>query len=125
MSREQVGLRDTSEMPSRPHVLVTRNTVAPSALAWLRAHCEIDLHDDREAMSRPQLISRVQGKDGLVAMITDVIDRAVLDAADALRVIANVAVGFNNIDVVTARQRNVIVTNTPDVLTDAVADFTW
>jgi glyoxylate reductase len=46
-------------------------------------------------------------------------------AGDALRVVANVAVGFNNIDIIAARERNVVVTNTPDVLTNAVADFTW
>jgi glyoxylate reductase len=108
-----------------PQVLVTRNTIAPSALALLREQCEVDFHDDREAMSRTELLSRVRGKQGLVTMITDVIDREVLEAADSLRVVANVAVGFNNIDVSTARQRDIIVTNTPDVLTDAVADFTF
>ncbi len=112
-------------MSIRPRVLVTRNTIAPSALRLLTAHCDVDVHDDREALPRTELLGRVRGKEGLVTMITDVIDRDVLDAADALRVVANVAVGFNNIDVAAAWRRNVVVTNTPDVLTDAVADFTW
>src|SRR5438034_993867 len=108
-----------SNAMSSPQVLVTRNTIAPSALTLLRAHCDVDFHDHREAMPRAELIARVRGKQGLVTMITDVIDRDVLEAADALRVVANVAVGFNNIDLSAARQRNVVVTNTPDVLTDA------
>jgi glyoxylate reductase len=62
---------------------------------------------------------------GLVSVLTDAIDRAVIDAAPQLKVVANVAVGYNNIEVPYARSRGVIVTNTPDVLTDSVADFTW
>jgi glyoxylate reductase len=58
-------------------------------------------------------------------MLTDQIDKSVVDAGTALKVIANVAVGYNNIDVAYARSRGVMVTNTPDVLTDSVADFTW
>src|SRR5262249_51412621 len=62
---------------------------------------------------------------GLVTLITEKIDRAVIEAALDLRVIANVGVGYNNIDVAAARARGIVVTNTPDVLTAATADFTW
>ena len=58
-------------------------------------------------------------------MLTDQIDRAVIDAAARLKVAANVAVGYNNVDVPYAKSKGVIVTNTPDVLTESVADFTW
>src|SRR5207249_2089018 len=58
-------------------------------------------------------------------LLTDAIDRTVIDAAPELKVIANVAVGFNNIDVAYATSRGVVVTHTPDVLTESVADFTW
>jgi glyoxylate reductase len=58
-------------------------------------------------------------------MLTEQIDRAVIDAGSALKVVANVAVGYNNIDVAYARSHGIVVTNTPDVLTDSVADFTW
>ena len=58
-------------------------------------------------------------------MLTEQIDKAVLDAGTDLKIVANVAVGYNNIDVPYARSRGVIVTNTPDVLTESVADFTW
>jgi glyoxylate reductase len=58
-------------------------------------------------------------------MLTEQVDKPLLDAADRLRIVANVAVGYNNIDVPLVRSRGIIVTNTPDVLTLAVADFTW
>jgi glyoxylate reductase len=70
--------------------------------------------------------ARVAGKHALVCLLTDTIDAAVLDAAGpSLKVVANVAVGYNNIDVEACRARGVVATNTPDVLTNACADFTW
>ena len=62
---------------------------------------------------------------GLVALLTDTVDASLLDAVPGLRVVANVAVGYNNIDLEAARARGVVVTNTPDVLTDATADLAW
>ena len=71
-------------------------------------------------------MQRVAGKDALICLLTDTIDAAVLDTAGArLKIVANVAVGYNNIDVPACRARGVAVTNTPDVLTNACADFTW
>ena len=67
----------------------------------------------------------MRGKQALVAQLIDRVTPEVLDAGDRLKVVANVAVGYDNIDVAAARARNVIVTNTPDVLTAAVAEFTW
>lgn len=78
------------------------------------------------AISREELLTRAVGVDALVCLLTDTIDTAVLDAAGPqLKVVANVAVGYNNIDVAACRARGVAVTNTPDVLTNACADFTW
>lgn len=71
------------------------------------------------------LRARVADKDALVSMFTDRVDAEVIDAAAALKIVANVAVGFNNIDVAYARAKGVAVTNTPDVLTEATADLTW
>ena len=61
----------------------------------------------------------------LLSIVTDAIDRAVIEAGADLKVVANVAVGYNNIDVAAARERGIVVTNTPDVLTEATADLTW
>lgn len=109
----------------KPSVLVTRRL--PSAvLARLESTCDLDLHTDPTAIAREDLLARVAGKDALVCLLTDAIDGAVLDAAGgSLKVVANVAVGFNNIDVAACRARGVVATNTPDVLTNACADFTW
>jgi len=76
-------------------------------------------------MSPDELRARIANKDALISLLTDSIDRSVVDAAPALKVIANVAVGYNNIDVAYATSRGIVVTHTPDVLTESVADFTW
>jgi glyoxylate reductase len=94
-------------------------------MARLVAECELDLHEGREAIPRSELLARVAGKHALICLLTDRVDAEVLDAAKDLRVVANIAVGYNNIDVDVCRARGLIVTNTPDVLTNACADFTW
>ncbi len=80
---------------------------------------------DGTADTYQSLIARIAGKQALISMVTDRVDSAVIAAADSLKVIANVAVGYNNIDVAAARARGIVVTNTPDVLTGATADLTW
>lgn len=109
----------------KPSVLVTRR-LPSSVIARLEEVCAVDLHADPAAISRDELLRRVKGKDALVCLLTDTIDGDVLDAgAPTLKIVANVAVGFNNIDVPACRARGVVATNTPDVLTNACADFTW
>jgi glyoxylate reductase len=90
----------------------------------LESACQVDVCEGEGEGLRRDLLARVAGKQALVSLVTDTIDRAVVDAGDALKVIANVAVGYNNIDLAAARARGIIVTNTPDVLTDATADLT-
>jgi glyoxylate reductase len=106
-------------------VLVTRR-LPSTVLERLASGCAVDLWTDREAIPRDELVRRVAGVDAIVCLLTDGIDAAVLDAAGpSLKVVANVAVGYNNIDVAACRARGVAATNTPDVLTNACADFTW
>jgi len=105
-------------------VLVTRKLPA-SVLAKLSAVAEVDLYVGDAAIPADELRARVADKDALVCLLTDAVDRTVIDAAPKLKAIANVAVGYNNIDVSYARSRGIAVTNTPDVLTESVADFTW
>lgn len=109
---------------SLPVVLVTRRLPA-AALKKLQSVCEVDLNRDRLGLSVNILRERIKDKLGLLCLVNDVIDRQIIDAAPALRVIANVAVGYDNIDVEYASRRGIVVTNTPDVLTAAVAEFTW
>jgi glyoxylate reductase len=85
----------------------------------------LDYNDSEVPLSKAELVSRLKGKDGLICHIISTIDEEVLASAPTLRVVANVAVGYNNIDVAAARRRGVIVTNTPDVLTETTADFAW
>ncbi len=109
----------------KPTVLVTRRLPA-AVLSRLDQACEVDLYTGSTAISREELLRRVAGKHALVCLLTDTVDAAVLDAAGPqLQIVANVAVGYNNIDVPACRARGVAVTNTPDVLTNACADFTW
>jgi len=107
-----------------PRILVTRK-LPSSVISALESAGTVDLHADAAALSAAQLRERLRGADAVVSMLNDQFDRATIDAAAQLKIIANVAVGYNNIDVDYARTRGVTVTNTPDVLTDAVAAFTW
>jgi glyoxylate reductase len=107
-----------------PNILISGHILeGPIALA--RARAEVDLHAGPDPLAKPELIARLRDKDGLVCLITDLVDEQVVSTAPRLKVIANVAVGFDNIDVGAARRRGIVVTNTPDVLTDTTADFTW
>jgi glyoxylate reductase len=106
------------------NILVTR-TLPSAVIARLEAVGDVDVYAGDGAMPRDELLARIAGKDALVSMLTEQVDKALLDAADRLKIVANVAVGYNNIDVPYVRSRGIVVTNTPDVLTAAVADFTW
>src|SRR5712692_1950737 len=105
-------------------VLVTRK-LPSSVLSKLHAAAAVDLYAGDAAISADELRARVADKDALICLLTDPIDRTVLDAAPRLKVVANVAIGCNNIDVAYAKSRGIHVTNTPEVLTESVADFTW
>ena len=94
-------------------------------LARLEAVAALEVYSGDGVIPYEELKKRVVGKDAVVCMLTERIDKGVLDAGSRLKVVANVAVGFNNIDVAYAKSRGVVATNTPDVLTDSVADFTW
>lgn len=94
-------------------------------LAKLETTCAVDRYEGRAAIAEHELIERIAGKDALICLLTDPVTRRVIEAGDRLRVIANIAVGHNNIDVAAARERGIVVTNTPDVLTEAVAELTW
>ena len=94
-------------------------------MARLEAECEVERYEGAGELPHDELVRRVAGKQALVALITDKVDRAVIEAGTDLRIIANVAVGYNNVDAAAARERGIIVTNTPDVLTGATADLTW
>jgi glyoxylate reductase len=104
-------------------LLTTR--VPSSVVTALQQHHTVDASTVEGGMPRAEMLARVADKDALIPVITDRVDDEVLAAAPNLKVIANIGVGYDNIDAAAARKRGVIVTNTPDVLTDAVAELTW
>jgi glyoxylate reductase len=86
----------------------------------------VDQHDTDAAPARDELLTAVKGRDAILCMLTEQIDAELMDAAGpGLRVIANLAVGHDNIDLAAATDRGIVVTNTPDVLTEATADLAW
>lgn len=111
-------------MSSLPSVLVTRR-LPSSIIELLEQHCDVEMNTRAASLSHEELCARVAGKQALVCLLTDRVDRRLLEAGCDLRIVANVAVGYDNVDLAAARERGVVVTNTPEVLTEAVAEFTW
>ena len=107
---------------SRPRVLVSR-AVFPETLARLSEVCEVDSNQADEVLTRADLLRRLTGCQGLLTTGSERIDAALLAACPDLRIVANMAVGFNNFDVQAMTAAGVQGTNTPDVLTETTADF--
>lgn len=108
----------------KQRVLLTRPYQAPIMEA-LALTFDLELGAEEGVCSREALLNGVKGKHALISHLTDQVDVAVLDAAPDLRIVANYAVGYNNIDVDAAICRGILVTHTPDVLTDATADIAF
>ncbi len=104
-------------------VFVTR-LIPANGLSKLQEFCDVEVWPGALPPNREELLGRVTGCDGLLTLLSDSIDAAVMEAAGSqLRVISNYAVGYNNIDLGEAKRRGISVGNTPDVLTDATADI--
>ncbi|MFV0432597.1 MAG: 2-hydroxyacid dehydrogenase [Leucobacter sp.] len=106
--------------------IVVTGRIPEAAVEKLRAEHEVDAWSAAESIGRDELLSRVAGADAVVSLLTERIDAELLDAAgEQLRVVANVAVGYDNIDVAACAERGVVATNTPGVLTEATADIAF
>src|SRR5256714_4142758 len=108
----------------KPRVLITRVLPEP-ALEVVRQACEVQFDPLDQPLTPAALRQAVVDKQGVLCLVTDRIDAPVLDAAAGLKVVSNVAVGYDNIDVAAATQRGILVTNTPGVVTESTADLTW
>ncbi len=109
---------------SQPRVLITRS-LPVVAIERVREVAVVDLHDGPADLTPAELLERIVGADAVVGLLTNRFDAPVFDAGlPTLKIVANVAVGYDNVDVAAAQARGILVTNTPDVLTDAVADLT-
>jgi len=108
----------------KPRVFATR-PLFPAAQQILSAGCEMEYWTRPERISKEELFRRIKDKEGLVCLLTEQVNEALLQVAPKLRIAANVAVGFDNIDVPACTKRGVVATNTPGVLDETTADFAW
>lgn len=108
----------------KPRVLLTRLLPQPG-IDMLKKYVELEINSEDRVMPKEHIIDRVHDKDGLVCLLTDTIDAQIMDAGTVLKIIANYAVGYDNIDVEEATRRKIAVTNTPGVLTETTADLTF
>ena len=107
-----------------PRVLVTRE-VFDETLAFLAQHCEVESNQEDRAFEPEALARRLEDKDGVMCALTDRIDAKLLAGCPKLKAVANIAVGYNNIDLAACTARGVMATNTPGVLDDSTADLAW
>jgi glyoxylate reductase len=108
---------------SQPKVFITRRL--PTALDELQQIADVEVWFDRQPPPYDVLLEKVQAIDGLLCLLTDPIDRPLIEAGASLKVISQMAVGYDNIDIPTATEKGIPVGHTPGILTDATADLTW
>lgn len=105
-------------------IFVTRKIPEPG-LDLLRKHHEVYVNPEDRVLSKKEIIENLKGKSGLLCLLTDKIDAEVIESEPNLKMIANYAVGYNNIDVNAATKNKIPISNTPDVLTDTTAEMAW
>jgi glyoxylate reductase len=108
----------------KPQVLATR-PLFPAAQQILNASCDVEYWTQPERISKEELFRRVKDKEGLVCLLTEKVDEELLRVAPKLRIAANVAVGYDNIDVPACTKRGVVATHTPGVLDETTADYAF
>ncbi|TKJ43408.1 D-glycerate dehydrogenase [candidate division TA06 bacterium B3_TA06] len=104
-------------------IYVTRR-IPDAGIKLLEGH-EVDVYEGSTPIPRKLLAEKVADAEALIPLLSDQIDAELMDQAPKLKVIANYAVGYDNVDIVAATKRGIVVTNTPDVLTDATAELAW
>ena len=108
----------------KPKVLITRK-IFEEALDYLEEHVDFEIGTKEGDLTKRKLMQKAKDKQGILSLLVDTIDRDVMEAAPQLRIVANCAVGYDNIDMDYARSKGIMVTNTPGVLTETTADLTW
>lgn len=108
----------------KPKVLVTQR-ISQEALDALAARFDVESNQNDAPVRPAQLLRKLKDKDAAITLITDVISKKILAAVPRLRIVSNVAVGYNNFDVAAATLRGVMLTNTPGAMDDTTADFAW
>ena len=108
----------------KPRILITRE-VFDETIAYLREHCEVEDNQADVPFDAVALKAKLADRQGIMCALTDKVDADLLAAVPGLKAVANIAVGYNNIDVAACTARGVMVTNTPGVLDDSTADLAW
>ena len=109
----------------KKHRIYVSRPIPEPGLELLRASCDVEVKPTDELVPREELLEKVKGRDALLCLLTEEIDAEVIKAGADLKIIANYAVGYNNIDVETATKSGIWVSNTPGVLTNTTADMAW
>ena len=108
----------------KPKILVTRR-IPDEGMKLLEEKFELDINEEDRVLTKEEVVERIKDKDAMLCLLTDNIDKDIIESNPKIKVISNYAVGFNNIDVGTATKHGIIVTNTPGVLTDTTADLAF
>lgn len=108
----------------KPKILITHKTFQ-EALDYLKEHIDYETGFYDRKLTKREIIEKIKDKEGLLSLLVDKIDKDVIDSSPSLRIIANCAVGYDNIDIAYAKKKGILVTNTPEVLTETTADLTW
>ncbi|MEO0184538.1 MAG: D-glycerate dehydrogenase [candidate division WOR-3 bacterium] len=111
-------------MNRKNRIFITRQ-IPQTALDLLHKYFQVEMFGEDRPIKKTELKRAIKNKTGLISLLTDSIDKEVMDSAPMLRIIANYAAGYNNIDVAEATKRGIMVTNTPGVLTETTADLTF
>jgi len=108
----------------KPKILITQK-MFPEAMDYLKKQTEIEIAAAERNPTKEEIKEKIKDKEGLLSLLVDEIDKEIIDSAPSLKIIANCAAGYNNIDINHARKKGIFVTNTPGILTDTTADLTW
>ena len=112
-------------MGKKWNVYVTR-IIPQEVIDELAQHCEVEVNPENRPLTKAELMAKVQGRDAVLTQAGDPVDDAVMEAAGPqCRIFANYAVGYNNFDLAAAARRNVMLSNTPDVVTDSTVEMAW
>ncbi len=124
MEESEVQSRQVDVCMLRPRVFVTRALPEPGP-SILQKYCQVEFWSKDMPPSKSTIIQKAKVVDGFVSFLTDSFDEEVINACDHVKVISQVAVGYDNVDITAATAKNIIVTNTPEVLTETTADFAF
>lgn len=108
----------------KPKILVTRR-IPDQGMELLKDKFDLEINEEDRVLTKDEVIEKIKGKDGMLCLLTDKIDKDVIAANPKLKIISNYAVGFNNVDVKAATEKGILVTNTPGVLTETTADLAF